>query len=74
MHYFAALLVLVPLYRRRFAGAWLAPLLIWGAPATVAGSAIQIVHVLGVVSITCALALKDWEPRLLARAVRPETV
>lgn len=74
MHYLAALLVVVPLYRRRFAVAWLAPLLIWGAPATVAGSAIQVVHVLVVVAITCALALKDWEPRLLARALRPETV
>jgi Glycosyltransferase family 87 len=72
MHYLTALLVVVALYRRRFALAWLAPLLIWGAPATVAGSAIQVAHVLVVVALTCVLALKDWEPRLLARALRVE--
>jgi predicted metal-binding membrane protein len=74
IHYLGALLVVVALYRRRFTLAWLAPLLIWGAPATVAGSPIQVAHVLVAVCITCALALKDWEPRLLTRALHPETV
>jgi hypothetical protein len=69
MHYLAALLVVVALYRRRFGLAWLAPLLIWGAPATVAGSPIQVAHVLFVVAITCVVALRDWEPRLFARAL-----
>jgi Glycosyltransferase family 87 len=73
MHYVTLLLVVVALYRRHFALAWLAPLLIWGAPATVAGSAIQVAHVLVVVALTCALVLRDWEPRVLGRTLRVET-
>jgi alpha-1,2-mannosyltransferase len=56
MHYLAALLIIVALYRRQFGLAWVAPLFIWGAPATVAGSTIQIAHVLAVVMATLALA------------------
>lgn len=74
MHYLAGLLVLVALYRPRLSLAWVAPLLIWGAPATVAGSAIQVLHVLVVVALTCTLALRDWQPRLLSRALRPSSV
>ena len=70
MHYVAVLLVVVALYRRRFGPAWAAPLLIWGAPATVPGSPIQIVHVLAVVAATVALALWDWRPQALVRALR----
>jgi Glycosyltransferase family 87 len=73
MHYVTALLIVVALYRRRFALAWLAPLLIWGAPATVAGSAIQVAHVLVVVALTCALVLRDWQPRVFGRMLRVET-
>ena len=73
MHYLAALLVVVALYRRRFGLAWVAPLLIWGAPGTVAGSAIQVVHVLAVAAATVALALGDKTPRSLPRALKPGT-
>jgi hypothetical protein len=74
MHYLAALLVVVALYRPRLSVAWVAPLLIWGAPATVAGSTFQVVHVLAVVAITCALAMRDWQPRALTRALWPKPV
>jgi hypothetical protein len=74
MHYFAALLVIVALYQRQFGLAWVAPLLIWGAPATVAGSAIQVVHVLVVVAATVALAVVGWSPQKLARGLKPEPV
>jgi hypothetical protein len=69
MHYVAVLLVVVALYQRQFGLVWAVPLLIWGAPATVTGSTLQVVHVLGVVAVTVGLALTGWRPRLLARAV-----
>jgi len=67
MHYLALLLVVVALYRRTFGLAWAMPLLIWGAPATVAGSTAQVVHVLAVVAATVAVAFRDWRPHALAR-------
>jgi glycosyl transferase family 87 len=69
MHYLAALLVVVALFRPRFSFAWLVPLLIWGAPATVAGSMIQVAHVLVVASAAVVLAMNDCRPRLLERVL-----
>jgi hypothetical protein len=74
MHYLAALLVIVALYRPRFGLAWFVPLLIWGLPATVAGSAFQVAFVLLVVAATICLALSDWRPRGLGRMLRLEAV
>ncbi len=74
MHYLALLLVVVALYRGRFGAAWIAPLLIWGAPGPNEVSGAQRVHVLLVVAATVALALSDWRPRLRSRALRPGTV
>lgn len=74
MHYLAALLVVVALYRRRFGAAWIVPLLIWGAPGPNGVSDPQRVHVLLVVAATVALALRDWRPPLRSRALRPEPV
>ena len=71
MHYLALLLVVVALYRRRFGLAWAVPLLFWGAPATTAGSPVQVVHVLGVVAATLAVAYWGWEPLAFGRALRP---
>lgn len=71
MHYFAALLVVVALYRRRLSAAWAAPLLVWGAPVT--GTPIHVVQVLAVVAATLAFAMSDWRPRPLRSAPRPET-
>lgn len=62
MHYLAALLVVVALYRRRFGPVWGVPLLMWGAHATVAGSTIQVVHVLAVMAAVSALTIGDWRP------------
>ena len=73
MHYLAVLLVVVGLYRARFGAAWLAPLLIWGAPGPNEVSFPQSVHVFIVVAATLALAMSDWRPRLRSRALRPET-
>jgi glycosyl transferase family 87 len=66
MHYLATLLVVVALYRRRFALAWFVPLLLWGAPATVAGSTLHVLHVLVVAGATVLLAISDWRPQLPA--------
>jgi hypothetical protein len=74
MHYLALLLVVVGLYRRRFGAAWIAPLLIWGAPGSNGVALAQRVHVLVVVAATLVLALSDWRPRLGSRPLRPETV
>jgi Glycosyltransferase family 87 len=71
MHYFALLLVVVALYRRHFGLVWVVPLLIWGAPATVAGSTIQVVHVLAVAAATVALALSASFPRSETPERRP---
>jgi hypothetical protein len=71
MHYVSLLLVIVALYRRQFGLAWLMPLLIWGASANAAGSPAQVVHVLAVVAATCAAAYWNWQPRDLARVLRP---
>src|SRR5207248_11724596 len=71
MHYLAALLVVVALYRRSFALAWAAPLLIWGAAAGNVASLIQIVHVLLAVAATLVLARSDWRPHAIVRALRP---
>ena len=60
MHYLAALLVVIALYRRQFGLAWVAPLLIWGAHATTSGSTIQVVHVLVVASAAVAIAMTGW--------------
>jgi hypothetical protein len=73
MHYLALLLVVVALYRARFGAAWLAPLLIWGAPGPNQVSLPQSIHVLVVVVATLVLAMSDWRPRLRSRALRPET-
>jgi hypothetical protein len=70
MHYLALLLVIVALYRRSFALAWAAPLLIWGAAAGNVASLIQIVHVLLAVAITVVLARSDWRPQALVRVLR----
>ena len=72
MHYLALLLVVVGLYRRRFGAAWIAPLLIWGAPGPNEVALTQRIHVLVVVAATLALAWSDWRPRLRSRALRPE--
>jgi hypothetical protein len=71
LHYFAALLIVVALYRRRFGVAWVVPLLFWGAPATVAGSSIQVVHALVVAAVTVALAVSDWPSRRVRSIQRP---
>jgi Glycosyltransferase family 87 len=65
MHYFAALLVIVGIYRTQFGPAWIAALLIWGAPATASGSTIQVVHVLVVATASVALAMtrSSWDVR-----------
>lgn len=60
MHYLAVLLIVVALYRQRFGLAWLAPLLIWGAPATTAGSTIQVAHVLLATAASVGLAVTGW--------------
>lgn len=70
IHYFAALLVVLALYRRRFEAAWIVPLLIWGAPEANNGSGPQRVHVILVVAVTLLFAFSDWRPRLLRRALR----
>jgi hypothetical protein len=71
MHYLVALLVVVALYRKELGVAWLAPLLFWGAPATVAGSTIQVAHVLVVGAATVALVLSDRPVRSLSARRRP---
>jgi len=71
LHYFAVLLLVVALYRRQFGVAWVAPLLIWGAHATVAGSAIQVVHALVVAAAAVALAMRNWPMRFVKAARRP---
>jgi hypothetical protein len=73
IHYFAALVVIVALYRPRLSPAWLLPLLMWGAPEPNNGSGLQRVHVLLVVAVTLAFVLSDWRPRVLGRVPRPET-
>jgi hypothetical protein len=70
MHYLVLLLVVVALYRQTFGLAWAVPLLAWGVPANVSGSAAQVVHVLAVVAATCAVAYWDWRPRVPVRALR----
>jgi hypothetical protein len=70
MHYLALLLIVVALYRRTLSLAWVVPLLIWGAPATVAGSTAQVVHVLAVVVATVIVAMWDWRPQALVRALQ----
>jgi alpha-1,2-mannosyltransferase len=73
IHYFAALVVVVALYRRRLSAAWLLPLLMWGAPEPNNGSGLQRVHVLLVVAATIVFVLSEWRPRLPGRVVRFET-
>jgi hypothetical protein len=73
MHYLAALLVVIALYRPRFSFAWFVPLLIWGAPATVAGSTLQVVHVLAVAAAAVILAMNQRRARVLERVLRFET-
>jgi alpha-1,2-mannosyltransferase len=70
MHYLALLLVIVALYRRKFGPAWVAPLLIWGAPAGNVASLAQVLQVLAVVAATVVIAFSDWRPYTLVRAVR----
>lgn len=71
LHYFAALLVVIALYQREFGVAWMVPLLFWGAPATMAGSEIQVVHALLVAAATVALAVSDRPSRLVRSVRRP---
>jgi hypothetical protein len=71
MHYLAALLVLVALYRKRFGLAWLLPLLIWGAPEPNNGSGLARVQVFLVVAVTLALISGDWRPPAALQAFRP---
>jgi hypothetical protein len=71
MHYFAVLLVVVALYRREFGIAWVVPLLIWGASATVAGSTVQVVHVLVVAASTFVLAASHRPSRAVRSERRP---
>jgi lysylphosphatidylglycerol synthetase-like protein (DUF2156 family) len=71
MHYFAVLLVVVALYRREFGIAWVVPLLIWGASATVAGSTVQVVHVLVVAAATFVLAASHRPSRAVRSERRP---
>jgi len=71
MHYLAALLVVVALYHRTFSLAWVAPLLIWGAPGSGPGSTIQTVHVLAAVAVVVAVTLHNRQPRFLARLLPP---
>jgi hypothetical protein len=71
MHYFAILLVVLALYRREFGIAWVVPLLIWGAPATTAGSTVQVVHVLVVAAATLVLAASHWPSRSVRSERRP---
>lgn len=74
MHYFALLLVVVALYRRRLELAWLVPLLIWGASANgPGGSALQLLHVLVVAAAAVAFAMSGRRPRVLTRALQPDT-
>jgi len=73
IHYLAAFLVLIALYRGRFGAAWVAPMLIWGATEANNGSGLDRVHVFVVVAVTLVLAMSDWRPRLLSRVPRPET-
>jgi hypothetical protein len=74
MHYFALLLVVVALYRRRLDIAWLLPLLMWGASANgPGGSTAQLLHVLVVAAATVVLAMSDWRPRALARVLQPSS-
>lgn len=70
MHYCSVLLVVVALYQRRFGIAWVLPLLIWGAPASAAGSSAQVMHVLAVIAATCAAAYWNWQPQDLVRVLR----
>lgn len=67
MHYLVLLLVVIALYRQTFGLAWAVPLLAWGTPANVSGSAGHVVQVLVVVAATCAVAYWDWKPWLLLR-------
>jgi hypothetical protein len=69
MHYLVLLLVVIALYRQSFGLAWAVPLLAWGAPANVSGSAAHVVQVLAVVGATCAVAHWDWRPRVSVRAL-----
>jgi hypothetical protein len=71
MHYLAVLLVLVALYHRKFSLAWVAPLLIWGAPGSGPGSTIQTVHVLVAAAAAVAVTLGDWHPPFLDRLLLP---
>jgi hypothetical protein len=69
MHYLVLLLVVIALYRQTFGLAWAVPLLAWGAPANVSGSAGHVVQVLAVVAATCAVAYWDWKPWMPMRAL-----
>ncbi|HJQ50056.1 MAG TPA: hypothetical protein VJ838_06065, partial [Gaiellaceae bacterium] len=64
MQYFAMLLLIVCLYRRRLDVAWFVPLLTWGAATDgPGGSTLQLVHVLVVATATVVLAMHRWRPR-----------
>jgi hypothetical protein len=72
IHYLAALVVVVALYRRRLSAAWVVPLLMWGAPEANNGSGLNRVHVSLIAAAVVALALKEWRPRVVLRALRVE--
>jgi hypothetical protein len=71
IHYLAALMVVVALYRRRLSVAWFVPLLMWGAPAPNNGWGLNRVHVLLVAAAVVGMAMSEWRPRLVPRALRP---
>jgi hypothetical protein len=74
MHYLAVLLVVVALYRRQFGLAWVAPLLLVGAPGSNPGSGVQAAYALALVAVTVALAVSESRSRLPAPTPRPHPV
>jgi hypothetical protein len=73
MQYFAMLLLIVCLYRRRLDVAWFLPLLSWGAAANGPdGSTMQLIHVLVVAAATVVLAMHRCRPRAVGwRRLKP---
>jgi hypothetical protein len=71
IHYLAALVVVVALYRPRLSAAWLVALLMWGAPEPNNGSGVHRVHVMLIVAAVVALAMSEWRPRDVLRGLRP---
>jgi alpha-1,2-mannosyltransferase len=68
MHYFVFVLVVVALFKPRFGGAWVLPLLLWASPAVWNGAAWQTGLALAVVATTFVLALRPAGPPKTAGA------